>query len=344
MLSFTETIAADSLTLAIWPHELNLEGEFMADSDPLVDGCTPAAAADCEDEGSWSECGGASICLAADGLTATIRLDDSWTTRLGKPYLIEVAPGLTDMAGRTKHVRARMQFILSPPLVVDDGSGDVPDPLPLEFNTGISTLSADLTHILDSIYLRLFMDVGFDPATGEADFLATVARLFPAEASTSVEPDARFPILDSEGWTVLIRGVISELEPGVFYMQTDPVDLIVHVLGFIRVELVNFTLEGTITPAGREDGRDVFEGLMRADQGYMGDPPDPVDLGKVDAVFFGYGLLEDELDDELIIDLPRLCESDPCEPLRLSGGDCQLTLPWQQPAWCADDRAADGTR
>ncbi len=63
VLRFSEPIEPTSLAFAIWPHELDLEGEFLATSEPLVLACSPEAAGDCEDPESWTGCGAASVCL-----------------------------------------------------------------------------------------------------------------------------------------------------------------------------------------------------------------------------------------------------------------------------------------
>ena len=319
LLSFSEAIDAASLSVTIWPHALDIEGDIAGGVEPIIGGCTPAMTS-CLPAGE--EGAGLSVALSDDGLTATITQGDVFLGREGVPHILVVEAGLSDLAGRPRRVESWFPFQVSPSPT--EGFVEVP------MNSGVATMTADLTDILPGVYLRMFLDMVVDEEGGATTIMATVAGLAGDYPPNTIDPDHIKPKLDGGGWTVLIEGTFTPLESGAFFLDTTKIDLAVKVLGLIPVELQGFRLEATFRPGGGPDGRDELEGFMSATQGYMGDAGDELELGAVGASWAGYGVFADAIDDGM----PRLCTSEPCAVLSAGGGDCQLPLPWTPPAIC----------
>ena len=263
---------------------------------------------------------GLTIVLSDDRTEAQVHQGDVFLGREGKPHILVVAAGLADDAGRQLEVESWFPFQVSP--TPKEGLVEVP------MNTGVATLTADLTDILPSVYLRMFLDYEID-AAGKTVTVANVARLSGDHPPNTTDPLHIYPLFDSAGWAVQINGTFTPLEDGEFYFDTDVVDLSVKVLGLIPVTLEGFRLEATFTPEGL-DGRDTFVGFMSATQALMGEPGDQTELGAVGASWEGFGLFEDEVPEGL----PRVCAADPCASLDEEGGDCQLAAPWAPPETC----------
>jgi len=289
--------------------------------------------------------------LAADRQTVQLGFDTEVCSEDSWQAWILVEPGVQDDAGNETGVAETFSLMLWPsedaPTGDAEGEGDAegssdtsePGPTPLTLNSGVVTLISSLSDgneaiaaIYPELYMRLLVDVAVDPETGSAWLLATVARLTDeakANNATSEVPTDRVPIVDDEGWAVLITGQLTANADGTFDLTTVPTDVTVWVLGTIKVVLKDFQLIGLVTPGEAGETRDSLAGILQTTEAEITlGAPSP--LGAVNAIFTGSGLFTDELAPEL----PRLCSESPCETLIEQGGDCQLPLPWQVPDIC----------
>ena len=123
---------------------------------------------------------------------------------------------------------------------------------------------------------------------------------------------------------------MTALPDGKLFIDTEPRDVTVLVLGVIWVQLENFRLEATILPGAGADGRDTASGLLTASRALINGPDDPDDIGEVAAALTMTGIFTEEIAEEL----PQLCEDDPCEHMSAAGGDCQLAEPWEKVPAC----------
>jgi hypothetical protein len=351
-ISFSEPVSASSVALSVWcTSERDEEGQFSdVVEDAVTHRCAPASCPE------MADCGAVKACLDTDKLTAQVAFqsevcsEDSWQA------WIVVEAGLEDAAGNDTGAASSFSLMLWPSsdgtssgthdatgqgdgVDSSDASETGPSTGPLTLNSGVVTLISSLSDgneaiagIYPSLYMRLLVDVAADPDTGTAWLLATVARLTDdakARNATSEVPTDRVPIVDNEGWAVLIMGVVTPNVDGTFSLDTVPTDVTVWVLGTIKVVLKDFQLIGLITPGEGEGERDGLAGILKTTEAEITlGAPSP--LGAVNAIFTGDGIFQGEIPE----DLPRLCSESPCETLMSQGGDCQLPLPWEMPALC----------
>lgn len=304
VLTFSEPVDPETLVLDLWPTDLDLEGELVPVAAAVVEGCTPAA----------TPCGEVSLALADDRRSASLDLGAAFDERQGLPHFVRVHPGLADDAGRVRRVETRLSFQVFP----DPAAAAVEAPL----ETGVFAMYVDLSESVAGVYLRMFLDVGVDPATGETWIAGTVAGKVDGRPNTTQEPADFYAKLNPEGWTVFMSGTLTETAGGKLFLQTDPQDLDVLILGVIPLEMTDLQLDGTLTLGDGAGLRDSFEGTMTA-SGVLLDG-ELLPSGALVAPWFAAGLHAGELPEGL----PRLCDEDPCAALTAGGGDCQLPAPW----------------
>jgi hypothetical protein len=313
-IRFTEPIRPETLVVTIWPKELDIEGEVKSGIEPIADKCTVAT----------QPCGEVGMALSDDDTLLTVTQGEAFVGLEGKPFILELAPGLQDRAGRTRKVRSWFDFQVSP------ACGGAPVVLPLE--SGVLALSSDLSAVVPGTYLRMYLDVSVDERTGRAICAGTVARMdkaiYPEPNATNA--DGFFPLLDDEGWAVYFEANVGQNPDGTYCFLSDPFDFDVYVLGVIRVRLLPLQLEATIIP-GQNGQRDKLEGYMSAAQALLFEGESEQNQGAIGATLYAEGLRPDEVPPGVAL----ICEDDPCDELIPGGGDCQLPYPYTPPAWCA---------
>lgn len=313
---FTEPIRPETLSITLWPWALDAEGDLIAGTEPLVADCTIAT----------SPCGAVSVAVSDDHTEATITYGDLFAGKEGRPFILALAPGLTDEGGKVLHHGERFKFQVNPA-----AQGDAVD---LTLNSGVIALFADMSDTLAGVYLRLFMDIGVDPADGTVWIAGTVAQPDEDQAPNATDPTLIHLYGDHRAWTIYAEGSVSEVEPGRFFLRLDPFDMHIKVLGVIDLQMNDFKLEMTIWPGAGEGGRDKVEGFVTASAVIMGLGEDATDLGGATAPIVAYGLSPDEIP----TDLPRLCSEHPCDVMDKEGGDCQLPRPWSPGPSCPADQ------
>ncbi len=308
-LRFTEPVDPATLTVSVWPTTaLDAENFLVDDAQPLLADCNVAAA----------PCGETTFSLSDDGLTAQLSLDPLVTGWIGKPLFVQVHEDLADLAGRPRRVFDRFPFQVSP-------EPSTNEPVEVNLETGVVAMVADLTSVLSGIYLRIILDIGIDPETGEMWMIGTVAKLNGDHPPNTTDPLHLDPRLDGEGWAVFFSGQVTKVSDEEYFIATDTADLHVKVLGLIDVQLKDLRLEGLIKPGQGPDGRDLISGTLTSSKVLMGDPADPTDLAAAAAGWTATGLRASEIVDGL----PRLCDAAPCTQLAADTGfDCQLPSPW----------------
>ena len=314
VLDFSEPVERASSRFTIWPFEYGPEGDISDTATPLVENCHVGV----------SPCDGVEIDFNEASDVVTLEHGELFADRTGTPFILEVHPGLRDSKGRERRVPSLFEFQINP-----SQSGGAVDPV---LNSGVMLLVADLTETIPGIYLRLFLEVAIDKETGKTWLLGTVASL---NQSLGYPPDttevAAMELYDDhQGWALDMQGTMTALADGRFFLDTEPRDVTVLVLGVIWVQLKDFRLEATIEPATNAGDRDVATGLLTSSKALINGPDDPDDLGDVAAALKMAGVFPDEIQEEL----PQLCEDAPCEHMNQAGGDCQLADPWEKVPPC----------
>jgi hypothetical protein len=309
-LVFSEAIDPATLELAVWPSDLDVEGQFRPGVVPLISGCTLTS----------SPCArGLEVTLndARDRLTLTQK--DAFADVEGRPLVLILSAGLADPAGRVRRVETRFDFQINP------RCGN--EPIDLELASGVLTMAANLQVL--PIWLYMYLDLAVDPATGRATVVGTFARLKEGElAGNNYAPSAFQAELGPSGWAVTFSGCVVRQPDGGLFFQSEPFDVNILALGAIPITLTDFTVQGTLVEGGGEGGRDGGSGTLSTSGGSFGEPPTPID--PITTAWNGLGLGPDEIPEGL----PRVCVADPCAGMDAAGGDCQLPTPWEPGEVC----------
>lgn len=313
-LRFSEPIDRDSFTFTIWPLEYGPEGDIASDALALVADCSLTSAT----------CGPMTIDFNAAGDEIVLGHSDLFADKLGTPFILQVHAGLMDTASRPRRVPTSFEFQISP--TQDVGAVEV------NLNSGVLLMVSDFSAAIPGVYLRLMLDLVVDESTGKSWVAGTVLSLDP---SLGLPPETSDPTAmnlydDHQGWTVYLEGQVSALSDGRLFLRTDPVTVTVNVLGFIWVQLQDFQLEATIEPGMGAGGRDIASGLMTTSRALMNGPDDPDDLGDIASALVMKGIFLEEVP----VELPQICEENPCEHMNEAGGDCQLASPWTKAPAC----------
>ena len=334
VVSFSEPVRLESVRLSTWcTSEQSVEGIF-----PLAEGDGSEAYCAVTRCPELSPCREMEACLSDDSGSVQVHFnkapceDDS-----GQLWLV-VEPGLEDEAGQTTGVEQAFSLMVWPVEEENEAREESLPPVP-SLSSGVVTLISSLAEgnesiaaIYPSLYLRLLIDVVVSADDGETWLLATMARLTEEAKernATSEVPTERQPVVDNEGWTVLIKGTMTPNGPDKYTLETTPTDVIVWVLGTIKVVLMDFQLRGLVYPGDGALTRDTLVGELTTTEAEI-TLGAPSALGAVNAIFTGDGLFKSEVPEAL----PRVCSESPCEGLLSEGGDCQVPLPWQVPSAC----------
>lgn len=318
-LVFSEAVEPESISFSIWPHDLDIEGEFLPDTEPIATGCTLEGCASASNNGEP-----VAVSLSDDAMRLTITQGGLFECREGEPFLIRVAAGLEDTAGRTRKVDTEYVFQINPR--PQGGAIDLP------LDSGVLAMVADFGDLVPGVRLRLYCDIEVDPTNGEAVLVGTLGGLKdPDLPANTVDPNHLEPRYGEDGWSILLTGVIYEKDCGEYYFETDTTDLHITVSSVFLVHLNGLGLEATIRPDEGLEGRIHFEGYMHIEEGFWGiDPSDMAPLGEGGAAWEGNMLKSNEVPAKL----PRVCSEEPCAVHEEFGGDCKLPEPWVVPPSC----------
>ncbi|MCA9515711.1 MAG: hypothetical protein KC635_12265 [Myxococcales bacterium] len=310
-LQFTEAIRADTLSVTVWPKDVDQEGNRRPGVQPIVDHCTLAT----------SPCGTFTMALDDTTNTVTMTTNGTFDDDEGVPLVLEIAAGLEDLSGRARKVTTEFDFQVSPLCGAD--------PVDLNLQSGVISLTANLQVL--PVWLHMMMDLAVDPDTGKTVVVATFARVHTGLAANYNHPDGFEAALDDQGWAVTFSACIVDRGDGTFFLQSEPFDISITVLSIIPMTLNGFQVQGTIDPGGASDGRDFASGTLSTTNGTFGDPPNAVDA--ITTAWDGFGFEPAELPEGL----PKVCvgaDGDACGVLDDAGGDCQLPTPWEPGPVC----------
>ncbi|MFT7580580.1 MAG: hypothetical protein ACI9MR_002251, partial [Myxococcota bacterium] len=248
-LTFTEPIEPASLVLTIWPNDRDIEGVLSEGVAPLIDACTLATA----------PCSGLGMTLDETGMIVTIDQGEVFADNEGVPFILDVHPGLSDLAGRSRNVHTFFDFQINP------ACGN--EPTDIDLQTATMSLTADLQVL--PINLQMYLDMTIQADNGRVLVIGTFARLITdAPANTADPADFRLE-LDPTAWAVVFEGCLVEQAPGEYFFVSEPFDISITVLQSILVTLTDFKVQGTIKPSA-DSGRDTGSGTMSTSGGSFG--------------------------------------------------------------------------
>jgi hypothetical protein len=316
---FTEPVQPDTVRISVWPSEFDIEGAFRPNVQALISDCT-LASSPCQR--------GVELQLSEDRMTLTLVQHEAFADYLGKPLVLIIHAGLRDDAGRQRRVDTLYDFQINP------RCGN--QAIDVDMTTGVITMAANLQVL--PIMLYMYFDIAIDPATGRALVVGTFARLRPEvaeERKGSYHPDDFQPELGASAWAVQFTACVARQPDGSVFMQSDPFDVNIVVLGGIPIVLSDFMVQGTIAERSDPDGRDFGSGTLSTSGGSfsIGGEPTPVD--PITTAWNGLGLFPNEVPEGM----PRTCAEDPCAAMNEGGGDCQLVYPWEPGTVCPAEGA-----
>ena len=321
VVRFTEPVQADSVHISVWPSEFDLEGAFRPNVQPLVADCT-LATSPCQR--------GVERQLSEDRTTLTLVQHEAFADYLGKPLVLIVHAGLRDDAGRQRRVDTLYDFQINP------RCGN--QPIDVDMTTGVMTMAANLQVL--PIMLYMYFDIAVDPATGRALVVGTFARQkqdpTPEEKDLfEYHPRRLQPELGASAWAVQFTACVARQPDGSIFMQSDPFDVNIVVLGGIPIVLSDFMVQGTIAEKSDPDGRDFGSGTLSTSGGSFTIAGEPTEVAPITTAWNGLGLFTDEIPEGM----PRTCAEDPCAAMNAGGGDCQLVYPWEPGPVCPASEA-----
>jgi len=306
-IQFSEPVEVSTLEVSVWPSEYDIEGVFRPGLQPIIDKCTLAS----------SPCAlGLELQINDARTRVTLVQHDAFADLQGRPLVIIVGAGLKDDKKRTRKVDTTFDFQVNP------RCGN--EPIDIDMTTGIITMAADLQVL--PIALFMYFDLAIDPATGKVLIVGTFARLKEGArpGSQNFDPEDFEAELGDTGWAVQFTGCVVKQPDGGVFLQSDPFDVNVTVLGAIPITLNDFMVQGTIRARANEQGRDTASGTLSTSGGSFKISDDPTPVDPITTAWNGLGVLPAEIPEGL----PRTCDVDPCASMTANGGDCQLESPW----------------
>lgn len=238
-LDFSEPVRAECLRVRIWPAALDVEGELPDDLAPVMDTCR-ATETECD--------GGAVLTLEDDGTTATIELPPEGLGQPDVPRILEVLPGLCDLAGHRTGAPYYFDFQFLPPKGEGPGENpDIPLLLPATYVLVASIddpLPAVLTYISD---VRVLENGRFALAGAEGDEIGDAPK-------NTTNPEELFVDDTDSAYTVYAVGDVWR-EGGERFLSSEPFDIAIYE-GPLLVEISNVRLHAKVVRQGEHDHLD----------------------------------------------------------------------------------------
>ena len=89
-LEFSEPVSPESISFSVWPHDLDIEGEFVPGAEPIASGCTLSGCASSSNNGAPVE-----VSLSEDATRLTIKQGGLFETSASCPTsMVELGYGV----------------------------------------------------------------------------------------------------------------------------------------------------------------------------------------------------------------------------------------------------------
>ena len=238
ILDFDPPIRPDTLAIRIWPGDLDIENEKIADK-PTLERCTLAL----------SPCGTTELEVDDDGKSAVIRLDPEDLGQPDVPLILEIMVGLeTTDGGRTK-VPIWLDFQFKPNCAAGE---EVP------FDEGVyiivGTIEEPMPTVLTLIsHIRTTEQGEVAVAGAEGDEIGDAPR-------NTMNPKELMVDSSKQGFGIFGKGWLCHAENGDRFFETAPFD-VEMVQGSIGILIHNIRLLAKIEKDA-ETGKDHLSGTL----------------------------------------------------------------------------------
>lgn len=241
-IAFSEPVKADTVNVRLWPNVRDIENEIAEGTEPIVASC-----------GVGETCGELSVSLSRDRKLLTLVFDGE-LGKPGRPYAIELLPGLSDDEGNDTFAPYMwdMQF-----RAVGRENTE-----PVEFDNGVYILVAQVDKPLPAV-LTLISDVRvlesgeFVLAGAEGD------EINDAPKNTTNPEDLVVDVTD-QGWTAYTRGFVTITDDNKRLLESESFDVQIKV-GPLLIDMTAVRLFAEIVkgPSGKDrlDGTLSFESI-----------------------------------------------------------------------------------
>lgn len=248
VLEFSKPINPDTLVVQVWPGELDLENELIADA-PLLANCTTAS----------SPCGTATFTLSEDRMEATLTLDPAGLGQADVPYALEVTDALRGEDGVKRGVPAWFNFQFKParPDVSNNGTNNGTGE-PIEFEDGVYIVVGTIMDPLPAT-LNLVTDMQV-LSDGRLAFSGAEGDEIEGAAKNTANPEELTIDAGPEGFAILGYGTIVLSDSGERFLESEPL-LVELKLGPIIVALTDLRLTGKVF-LNEATGHDKIEGTI----------------------------------------------------------------------------------
>lgn len=281
LISFSEAINRDSLVVRVWsagPEDITLEGDVVPGLEPTINACTIAT------------CTGAKLEIGEDNLTAELTLTDTAFDEAKVPWILEIAAGLKDTAGRSTGSAYSYDFQFSPS-AVDDGE-------PIEFESTVYHLLADVEKPLPVI-LSLYLDMEVHK-NGDGRIVGAKVKAIDGAPKNTTNPDELILDTSDNGFVLFGVGKMTT-DKGDRFFTTEPTDLKL-AFGPIKLTLAQLRINSAIEKHP-ETGKDRLEGTITFAKAILDSGGEPTEFDAAVNNFFA-----DQVPIKYVTEkFPRIC-------------------------------------
>ena len=234
VLSFSEPVQTDSLSVRIWYAKRDIEGELDVTREPLLDLCG----------GVEGDCDGAELKVADDRLSATLVLPEEGLGEPDVPMTLEVLSGLLDDAGHPTGISSFFDFQFLPSF---EATGNT-----VSFNEGFFVIGASINEPIQGVNLKLIGEIIADDsgriaiAMGDADPIGDAPK-------NTMDPSTLEMDKTDQGYGVHAMGALVEVENGDRFLETEKFAV------NIRIDNLQIVLQGLMLSAKIVDMGDEGE-------------------------------------------------------------------------------------
>ena len=236
-IEFSEPVAEDSISLVLWPNERDIENEIVDGTEPVVERC------------ALGTCGELTVKLSRSRRALTLDFAGE-LGKPGRPYVIELLPGLSDDDGNTTVAPYRwdMQF----------KSTSTENEDPVEFDDGVYIVLAQVERPIPTVFtlithFKVLESGEFALAGAEGDEINGAPK-------NTRNPEDLVVDATAMGYTLYAKGFVSLTDDGKRLLETEPFFLSLP-LGPLDLEMENVRMFAEIVK-NPETGIDQLDGTL----------------------------------------------------------------------------------
>ena len=237
-IEFSEPVVEETVRVRLWPNVRDIENEITAGTEPIVDLCTPG-----------SRCGDLGVSLSPSRKVLTLMFEDD-LGKPGRPYIIDLLPGLRDDAGSDTGVSRRwdMQFRASGRFNTE----------PVEFDDGIYIVLAQVDDPIPAV-LTLISEIRVHES-GEFVLAGAEGDEINGAPKNTRDPENLIVDETDQGWTAYATGFVNLTDDGKRLLESDAFDVVLPV-GPLEVHMDQVRLFAEIVK-NPQTGKDQLDGTL----------------------------------------------------------------------------------